>query len=186
VSLRPPASEIRIRLVRKGEVAMSQLSRRRCIGLDVRRDFAQVAIWQGGVVSQAGRFATTPEGVRALPRTSDLWMRWRWRRPGTRARSRRCWPATPVGWWCPIRSRRERSPRRRSKTDPLTQPVGWSFERCVRRSAVLARFRPPGSGRGGVRRARWYRTRCSRVPGSRCIAGPRTGHRRASAGGGVP
>jgi transposase len=45
---------------------MSQLSRRRCIGLDVHRDFAQVAIWQGGVVRQAGRFATTPEGVRAF------------------------------------------------------------------------------------------------------------------------
>ena len=45
---------------------MSGQSRRRCIGLDVHRDFAQVAIWQGGVVSQAGRFATTPEGVRAF------------------------------------------------------------------------------------------------------------------------
>src|SRR3954467_10817378 len=39
---------------------------RRCIGLDVHRDFAQVAIWQGGVVKQAGRFATTPAGVRAF------------------------------------------------------------------------------------------------------------------------
>jgi hypothetical protein len=39
---------------------------RRCIGLDVHRDFAQVAMWQGGVVTQAGRFATTPEGVRAF------------------------------------------------------------------------------------------------------------------------
>src|SRR5437588_139352 len=39
---------------------------RRCIGLDVHRDFAQVAIWQGGVVKQVGRFATTPEGVRAF------------------------------------------------------------------------------------------------------------------------
>ena len=39
---------------------------RRCIGLDVHRDFAQVAIWQGGVITQAGRFATTPEGVRAF------------------------------------------------------------------------------------------------------------------------
>jgi transposase len=38
---------------------------RRCIGLDVHREFAQVAIWQGGLVTQAGRFATTPEGVRA-------------------------------------------------------------------------------------------------------------------------
>jgi transposase len=39
---------------------------RRCIGLDVHREFAQVAIWQGGLVTQAGRFATTPEGVRAF------------------------------------------------------------------------------------------------------------------------
>src|SRR3954470_11134004 len=39
---------------------------RRCIGLDVHREFAQVAVWQGGVVAQAGRFATTPEGVRAF------------------------------------------------------------------------------------------------------------------------
>ena len=41
-------------------------SERRCIGLDVHREFAQVAIWQGGLVIQAGRFATTPEGVRAF------------------------------------------------------------------------------------------------------------------------
>ncbi|WP_230207835.1 IS110 family transposase [Microlunatus sp. Gsoil 973] len=37
---------------------------RRCIGLDVHRDFAQVAIWRNGVVTQEGRFATTPEEVR--------------------------------------------------------------------------------------------------------------------------
>jgi transposase len=34
--------------------------------LDVHREFAQVAIWQDGQVSQAGRFATTPEQVRAF------------------------------------------------------------------------------------------------------------------------
>src|SRR6187397_2276925 len=39
---------------------------RRCIGLDVHREFARVAIWQGGLVTQAGRFASTPEGVRAF------------------------------------------------------------------------------------------------------------------------
>lgn len=37
---------------------------RRCIGLVVHRDFAQVAICQAGQVVQAGTFATTPEGVR--------------------------------------------------------------------------------------------------------------------------
>jgi transposase len=44
----------------------TQKMARRCIGLDVHRDFAQVAIWQAGVVSQGGRFATTPEAVRAF------------------------------------------------------------------------------------------------------------------------
>ena len=37
---------------------------RRCIGLDVHRDLAQVAIWQGGLVTRADTIATTPEGVR--------------------------------------------------------------------------------------------------------------------------
>ena len=39
---------------------------RRCIGLDVHREFAQVAIWCDGQVVQAGTFATTPEQVRAF------------------------------------------------------------------------------------------------------------------------
>ena len=44
----------------------AQASRRWCIGLDVHREFAQVAIWQDGRVSQAGRFPATPEGVWAF------------------------------------------------------------------------------------------------------------------------
>ena len=48
------------------QTELSPGSGRRCIGLDVHREFAQVAIWQGGLVTQAGRFATTPEGVRAF------------------------------------------------------------------------------------------------------------------------
>jgi len=39
---------------------------RRCIGLDVQREFAQVAIWQDGLVYQAGQVATTPEELRAF------------------------------------------------------------------------------------------------------------------------
>jgi transposase len=34
--------------------------------LDVHREFAQVAIWQDGQITQAGTFATTPEQVRAF------------------------------------------------------------------------------------------------------------------------
>lgn len=37
--------------------------RRRCLGLGVHRDFAQVAIWKDGVVEQAGRVATTAEAL---------------------------------------------------------------------------------------------------------------------------
>jgi transposase len=37
---------------------------RRCVGLDVHREFAQVAVWEAGVVRQVGRIATTPEALR--------------------------------------------------------------------------------------------------------------------------
>jgi len=37
---------------------------RRCIGLDVHREFAEVAIWQEGLVRPAGRIETTPEALR--------------------------------------------------------------------------------------------------------------------------
>ena len=48
------------------ETELSAGSKRRCIGLDVHREFAQVAIWQGGLVIQVGGFATTPQGMRAF------------------------------------------------------------------------------------------------------------------------
>jgi transposase len=38
--------------------------RGRCIGLDVHREFAQVAIWEEGVVRQAGQIDATPEAMR--------------------------------------------------------------------------------------------------------------------------
>ena len=47
-----------------GSSGRTSVSRGPCIGLDVHRDFAQVAIWQAGRVDQAGRFATTPAAVR--------------------------------------------------------------------------------------------------------------------------
>ena len=37
---------------------------RRCIGLDVHREFAEVAIWEDGVVRSAGQIQTTPEALR--------------------------------------------------------------------------------------------------------------------------
>ena len=41
----------------------------RCIGLDVHRDFAQVAVWEKGRVTDAGRIATSPEGLREYAKT---------------------------------------------------------------------------------------------------------------------
>ena len=41
----------------------------RCIGLDVHRDFAQVAIWENGRVKDAGRVATSPERLREFAQT---------------------------------------------------------------------------------------------------------------------
>jgi transposase len=38
----------------------------RRIGLDVHREFAQIAVWEDGIVRQAGQIATTPEGMRAF------------------------------------------------------------------------------------------------------------------------
>jgi transposase len=37
---------------------------RRCIGLDVHREFAQVAIWEDGLVRHGGQIETTPEALR--------------------------------------------------------------------------------------------------------------------------
>jgi transposase len=39
---------------------------RRCIGLDVHREFAQVAVWQDGLVRHAGQIAATPEALRVF------------------------------------------------------------------------------------------------------------------------
>src|SRR5579875_12781 len=37
---------------------------RRCIGLDVHREFAQIAVWEDGLVRQAGQIVLTDEGLR--------------------------------------------------------------------------------------------------------------------------
>ena len=39
---------------------------RRCIGLDVHREFAQVAMWEDGRVRQAGQIAMTAEALRVF------------------------------------------------------------------------------------------------------------------------
>ena len=44
----------------------------RSVALDVHREFAQVAVWQGGLVWQAGKFPTTPSSLAAGQRAADL------------------------------------------------------------------------------------------------------------------
>jgi hypothetical protein len=129
---------------------------RRCIGLDVHRDFAQVAIWQGGQVRQAGTFATTPEGVRefaaglgpadevALEATGNTWA------IATQLASR----AGRVVVSNPAKTRAIAEAR--VKTDLSTELAGRSFGWCVRSPVMLARFRPHDQRRGyaaGVVRA---------------------------------
>ena len=121
---------------------------RRCIGLDVHREFAQVAIWQGGVVTQAGRFATTPEGVRAfadglgpadevaLEATGNTWA------IATLLASR----AGRVVVSNPVKTRAIAEAK--VKTDLLTELSGRCFGWCGQVSAGLARFRPRDRRRG--------------------------------------
>src|SRR6266511_3732369 len=69
---RPAALRARIRRCRLAHLCSRPATRagegrsrmRRCIGLDVHREFAQVAIWEAGVIWQAGRIQTTPEALR--------------------------------------------------------------------------------------------------------------------------
>jgi hypothetical protein len=121
---------------------------RRCIGLDVHREFAQVAVWQGGLVMQAGRFATTPEGVRAfadglgpgdevaLEATGNTWA------IATLLASR----AGRVVVSNPVKTRAIAEAK--VKTDLLTELPGRCAGRDVRARAGLARF-PRRDQRGG-------------------------------------
>src|ERR671910_955129 len=70
---RPDALRARIRRCRLARLcspsdgsSRRRSGMRRCIGLDVHREFAQVAIWEAGLVRQAGRIELTPEGLRAF------------------------------------------------------------------------------------------------------------------------
>ena len=76
---------------------------RRCIGLDVHREFAEVAIWEDGVVRLAGQIRTTPEAIRLLPAACASTTRSRSKRRVTRTRSPGCSSGTSVGWSFRIR-----------------------------------------------------------------------------------
>ena len=61
----------------------------RSIGLDVHRDFCEVAICDGGKVRRAPRVVAQPEPLKQFARTySGRTSASRWRRPATRWRSR--------------------------------------------------------------------------------------------------
>ena len=48
-------------------------------GLDVHRDFCEVAICEDGVVRSAGRVETAPEGLELLAASLAPTTGWRWR-----------------------------------------------------------------------------------------------------------
>jgi transposase len=60
----------------------------RFIGLDVHRDFCEVAIGEAGRVRLAGRVKTEPEALALFAQSLAVDDRLRWRRPATRSGSR--------------------------------------------------------------------------------------------------
>ena len=56
----------------------------RAIGLDVHRDWCDVAIYEDGTVRSAGRVATTPDQLALFAKASAQMTASRWRRPATR------------------------------------------------------------------------------------------------------
>jgi len=56
----------------------------RFIGLDVHRDFCEVAIAEGGKVRLAGRVQTEPSALALFARVSASTIKSPWRRPATR------------------------------------------------------------------------------------------------------
>ena len=63
----------------------------RYIGMDVHREFAQLAVLEDGLVRDEGKIGVTPEALaRSGPSGCAATIRWRWRRPGTVTRSRTC------------------------------------------------------------------------------------------------
>ena len=51
----------------------------RAIGLDVHRDFCEVAIGEGGRARSAGRVATSPERLELFAQSLAPRIGWRWR-----------------------------------------------------------------------------------------------------------
>ena len=62
----------------------------RYIGMDVHREFAQLAVLEDGLVRDEGKIGVTPEAFRQWAKGCSLMTRWRWKPPGTVARSRTC------------------------------------------------------------------------------------------------
>ena len=71
----------------------------RAIGLDVHRDFCEVAIAQDGEVRSSGRVDTTPERLELFGSSLTRAIGWRSRCQAARGRSRGSLNATSRGWW---------------------------------------------------------------------------------------
>ena len=89
----------------------------RFIGLDVHRDFCEVAILEHGQVRSAGRIETTPAALARFADASHPTIRSRWRRPAMPWRSPRFWAVGWLGWPWPTPKAVHGVSQGRKKTD---------------------------------------------------------------------
>jgi hypothetical protein len=85
----------------------------RHIGMDVHREFAQLAVLEDGLIRDEGKIGVTPEALRAWADGLRADDQVALEATGTVTRSRTCCHRWSVGSWCPTRPRPARSPRRR-------------------------------------------------------------------------
>ena len=90
----------------------------RAIGMDVHRDFCEVAIAQAGTVGSAGRIATTPAALELFAAQSRSERVVALEVTGNAGRSRGSSSRTWRAWWWSARMTRRIS-RARAKTDRL-------------------------------------------------------------------
>jgi transposase len=85
----------------------------RYIGMDVHREFAQLAVVEDGLLRDDGRIGVTPEALRAwaagLRGDDEVALEATGNSDAIATCSLRGW----VGWWCPTHPRPGRSPRPR-------------------------------------------------------------------------
>jgi hypothetical protein len=138
----------------------------RCIGMDVHRDFCEVAIWTPARSATPRGSRRGPRSSRSSPGSFARQTRSRWRRPATRSRSRGSRAATSRRSKSSPRSGSRRSPIRSRRPTVTTLRRSRNFWRPGCSKGHGSRTRPPGrcgaashGERGWSRTAPLLRTR---------------------------